>query len=72
MCDKLIEQLIADCPNVLLTWVWGNYELQVEKYNGELTYFLADTKRTEIIEEGTVTDIEKIRKIIQNGPDQRW
>ena len=62
--DDILIHLAQDCPDITLTWDWGDYELQVSIIDNEATYFLADCKYLEIIEKGNVTDIEAIQRLI--------
>lgn len=68
--NEILILLAHDCPDVTLTWDWGDFELQINMVDGENTYFLVNSKDMKIIEEGDVTDIKKIQRIIENGPNQ--
>ncbi len=68
--NDILILLAQDCPDVTLTWDWGNFELQVNMDNGNYTYFLASIPDFQIIEEGKVTDIKAIQRII-DGINQR-
>ena len=68
--NDILILLAQDCPDICLTWGWGDFELQVEIVNNEATYFLANHKDMKIIKEGTLTDIKQILRIIENGSNQ--
>ena len=69
--NDILILLAQDCPDVTLTWDWGNFELQVNMDNGNYTYFLASIPDFKIIEEGKVTDTKAIQRIIENEFNQR-
>ncbi len=68
--NDILILLAQDCPDITLTWCWGDFELQINMTD-KYTYFLANCKDMKIIEEGDVTDIKAIQRIIKNGPNQR-
>ncbi len=62
--NDILILLAQDCPDITLTWGWGDFELQVEMVNGKYTYFLVNVPDMKIIEGGDVTDIKAIQRII--------
>ncbi len=61
--NDILILLAQDCPDITLTWDWGDFELQISMTD-KYTYFLANVPDMKIIEEGDVTDIKAIQRII--------
>ena len=62
--NDILIHLAQDCPDVTLTWDWGDFELQINMDNGNYTYFLANIPDFKTMKEGKVTDIKAIQRII--------
>ncbi len=63
--NRILDEFATSCPDITLTWDWGDYELQIDIHEEKVTYFLADCINTEFILQGDITDIEPIRNIIE-------
>ena len=62
--NDILILLAQDCPDVTLVWDWGDVELQVNINEESYTYCLVNVPGMKIIEEGDVTSITALQRII--------